>query len=366
MCGIVGCILKEDSDVAPILFDCISKLEYRGYDSSGIATVEDGNLHLFKTVGKLENLIEETSSGKKAKGFIGIGHTRWATHGKPSVENAHPHLGERFVLVHNGIIENENVLRKKYLEKTIFKSKTDTEVIVHLLEKFVSEGENVISAIKHIIAELEGSFALGIIDILNPDTLYAVKNKSPLLIGEGNGFNMIGSDFSAMLEKTDTFYDIADKEFAVITKESIKIYTSYGKETKKEPFKAHIDADDIEKGAYPHYMLKEIEEQPSVVRRIIKKYSEADGNLKIDDAIAEDIKKADKIYIIACGTSYHAALVGKVYLEKIAGKAADAYIASEFKTNMPLLSKKPLFVFISQSFEPFKASYASLYIYLIP
>ena len=349
MCGIVGFIGEENA--SPHLLNGLSKLEYRGYDSSGIATVSGKDLHIFKTVGVLNNLIEETQAGKKAEGFVGIGHTRWATHGKPSVENAHPHQSGRFVLVHNGIIENENTLRNKYLKNTVFKSKTDTEVIVCLLEKFVSEGEDVISAIKHLIAEMEGSYALGIIDLLSPDTLYAVKNKSPLLIGQGNGFNMIGSDAMAMLDKTNIFYEIADKEFAVITKESIKIYTSYGKEIKKEPFKAHIDLNDIEKGAYPHYMLKEIEEQPSVIRRIIKEYTQADGSLKIDDATIQDIKKADKIYIIACGTSYHAALVGKVYLEKIAGKAADAYIASEFKTNMPLLSKKPLFVFISQSGE---------------
>ena len=215
----------------------------------------------------------------------------------------------------------------------------------------VFAGEDVISAIKHIIAELEGSYALGIIDLLNPDRLYAIKNKSPLLIGKGDGFNMIGSDALAMLEKTNTFYEISDKEFAVITCESINIFTSYGKHVKKEPFLAHIDAEDIGKGAYPHYMLKEIEEQPSVIRRIIKEYTSSDGELKISPEISDAIKKADKIYIIACGTSYHAGLVGKYYLEKIAGKAADAYIASEFTATMPRLSKKPLFICISQSGE---------------
>ena len=349
MCGIVGYVGEEKA--APNLLAGLSKLEYRGYDSAGIVTYFENSFQLFKELGKLENLIKETDGGKKADGFIGIGHTRWATHGKPSRENAHPHLGHRFALVHNGIIENEAEIKKKYLKGIDFKSKTDSEAIVWLLEKFVSEGEDVTSAIKHIISELEGSYALGIMDLLNPDTLYAIKNKSPLLIGKGDGFNMLGSDMGAMLEKTDKFMEIADKEYAVITKDKIKIFTSYGKEIKKEPFLAHLDPEDIQKGVYPHYMLKEIEEQPSVIRRIIKEYSLPDGTLKIDEKIADDIKKADKIYIIACGTSYHAALVGKIYFEKIAGKAADAFIASEFKTNMPRLSKKPIFVFISQSGE---------------
>ena len=340
MCGIVGYIGGENA--SPILLNGLSKLEYRGYDSAGIATLENGNIFFEKAVGGLENLVLKTDGGKKLSGTMGIGHTRWATHGKPSVENAHPHIGERFVLVHNGIIENEAGLKKKYLKGVEFKSDTDTEVIVHLLEKFASEGEDVHSAIKHIIDELEGSYALAVIDKQNPDSLFAVKNKSPLLIGKGEGFNMIGSDAMAMLENTNTFYEIADREYAVITRDDISIYTSYGKKTKKEPFKAHIDVSDMEKGAYPHYMLKEIEEQPSVIRRIIKEYSDKSGNLKVSDEVISEIKKADKIFIIACGTSYHAGLLGKV---------ADAYIASEFVCNMPRLSKKPLFLFISQSGE---------------
>jgi len=208
MCGIVGFVGEENA--SPHLLNGLSKLEYRGYDSSGIATVSGKDLHIFKTVGVLNNLIEETQAGKKAEGFVGIGHTRWATHGKPSVENAHPHQSGRFVLVHNGIIENENTLRNKYLKNTVFKSKTDTEVIVWLLEKFVSGGEDVTSAIRHLIDELQGSYALAILDTQNPDIIYAVKNKSPLLIGRGDGFNMIGSDVTAMIEHTDTFFEIVE------------------------------------------------------------------------------------------------------------------------------------------------------------
>ncbi len=349
MCGIVGYI--GESEASPHLLKGLSKLEYRGYDSSGIATVSQEGLSLCKAVGKLENLMAKTNNGTLCPGSLGIGHTRWATHGKPNEANAHPHRAKRFVLVHNGIIENEVFLRQEYLNDVTFSSDTDTEVILWLIEKFVNEGEDVTSAIKHIIAELEGSYALAILDTQNPDIIYAVKNKSPLLVGKGDGFNMVASDAMAMLDLTDTFYEIHDKEYVIIKRDSVEIFTSYGKAVSRDTFKAHIDLSDVEKGTYPHYMLKEIEEQPSVIRRIIEKYSDENGNLKIDKAIADDIKNSDKVYIIACGTSYHAGLLGKFYLENIAEKMADAYIASEFTCNMPLLSKKPLFIFISQSGE---------------
>ncbi len=349
MCGIVGFI--GSNEAAPILLEGLSKLEYRGYDSAGIACLGGGGLNIIKAVGKLWNLIEKTDSGRAVEGTVGIGHTRWATHGKPNEENAHPHIGNRFALVHNGIIENEQKLRKTYLSDVEFKSSTDTEVIVWLLEKYIADGEDTQSAIKHLIAELEGSYALGIIDRENPDVIYAVKNKSPLLIGLGEGYNLIGSDAMAMLEKTDSFLEIADKEYAEISRESVTVYTSYGKRVKREPFKAQLDLSDIQKGTYPHYMLKEIEEQPSVIRRIIEKYTDSEGDLGVDSKIVTDIRNADKIYIIACGTSYHAGLLGKYYLENIAGKMADSYIASEFVHNMPLLSKKPFFIIISQSGE---------------
>ena len=349
MCGIVGYVGKES--VAPILLDGLSKLEYRGYDSAGIAVYEDNEIKIKKTVGKLDNLKEATKNGEIFKGTCGIGHTRWATHGKPTVINAHPHRSKRFVLVHNGIIENEVELREKYLKNVKFTSDTDTEVIAHLLQKFTDEGEDVEVAIKHIIAEVEGSYALGIMDITTPDRIYAVKNKSPLLIGKGDGFNMIGSDAMAMISNTNEFYEVHDKEYAVITRDFVKLYTSYGMEITRNTFKAELDVSDIEKGTYPHYMIKEIEEQPAVIRRIIQQYSDDNGVLSINKEIADDINNCDKIYIIACGTSYHAGLVGKQLLEKISLKPTETCIASEFVYNMPLLSEKPLFVFISQSGE---------------
>jgi glucosamine--fructose-6-phosphate aminotransferase (isomerizing) len=349
MCGIVGYIGEKQA--APILLEGLSKLEYRGYDSAGMAVFENGTIRIEKAVGKLKNLYAKTDDGKKINGIVGIGHTRWATHGKPTETNAHPHDSERFVLVHNGIVENEEFLRSKYLGDVSFKSETDTEIIAWLLDKFTKSGEDVEMAIRHLITEIQGSYALAILDRENPNVMYAVKNKSPLLIGKGEGFNMIGSDSMAMIANTNMFYEIQDKEYVVVTRDDVKIYTQYGKYIDRAPFKAELDLSDTEKGTYSHFMIKEIEEQPAVLRRIIHEYTNDDGNIVIDDAILEDVKNCDKIYIVACGTSYHAGLVGKQFFEKLAKKPADAYIASEFTNNMPLLSEKPFFIFISQSGE---------------
>lgn len=349
MCGIVGYI--GDKQVAPILLEGLSKLEYRGYDSAGLAVCNDEGVVIEKAVGKLENLYKKTENGTTLSGTKGIGHTRWATHGKPTEANAHPHVSERFVLVHNGIIENEGFLRSKYLKDVTFASETDTEIIPWLLDKFTQSGEDTEMAIRHLMSEIVGSYALAIIDRENPEVLYAVKNKSPLLIGKGEGFNMIGSDSMAMIANTNMFYEIHDKEYVVITKEAVKIYTQYGKLVKRATFKAELDLSDTEKGTYAHFMLKEIEEQPAVIRKLIRKYTDDNGDISIDKAILDDIAACDKVYIIACGTSYHAGLVGKQLFESMAKKPCDSYIASEFVHNTPLLSEKPFFIFISQSGE---------------
>lgn len=348
MCGIVGYIGEKQA--APILLDGLSKLEYRGYDSAGIAVFND-KITYAKAVGRLENLYKETNNGESCPGTVGIGHTRWATHGKPTVENAHPVITTRFALVHNGIIENEAALRAQYLEGVHFSSDTDTEVIVQLLQKFTDDGESVPVAIQHIMGIIEGSYALAILDSQDPDTLYAVKNKSPLLVGKGSGFNMIGSDAMAMISHTNEFYEIHDKEFAVITCENVTLYTSYAKKIERDTFTADIDLSDMEKGTYPHFMLKEIEEQPFVMRKIMQQYMDENGELSIDKKITSDLLASDKIYIIACGTSYHAGLIGQHFIERLAKKPAVACLASEFVYNMPLLSKKPFFIFISQSGE---------------
>ncbi|MGM9551965.1 MAG: glutamine--fructose-6-phosphate transaminase (isomerizing) [Clostridia bacterium] len=349
MCGIVGYI--GEKQVAPILLEGLSKLEYRGYDSAGIAVCNGNEVTITKAVGKLENLYKKTDNGQNVTGTKGIGHTRWATHGKPTEDNAHPHFSERFILVHNGIVENEEFLRSKYLKDVEFKSETDTEIIAWLLDKFTASGEDTPMAIRHLISEIQGSYALAIIDRETPDVLYAVKNKSPLLIGKGEGFNMIGSDSMAMIANTNVFFEIQDKEYVIITKESVEIYTQYGKHIVREPFRAELDLSDTEKGTYAHFMIKEIEEQPAVIRRLIKEYTNSDGEISVDEAILKDMRECDKVYIIACGTSYHAGLVGKQLIEKMAGKPTDSYIASEFVHNTPILSERPFFIFISQSGE---------------
>jgi len=349
MCGIVGYIGFDD--VKEIILGGLEKLEYRGYDSAGIAIVNNNQVYVCKEKGRIAQLRE--SINNDVKGILGIGHTRWATHGEPNKINSHPHQSssKRFTLVHNGIIENEDELRAKYLNGTNFTSDTDTEVIVQLIEKFVSDGESVELAIRHTMSELEGSYALAILDKEDMETLYAAKNKTPLLAGMGLGFNMIGSDAMAMISHTNRFYEIEDKEFLKITKDNIEIYTIYGNKITREPYSADIDASDTEKGTYPHYMMKEIEEQPFVMRKIMSGYADANGQMCMDSEIVENVRNCDKLYIIACGTSYHAGLIGKQFFEKISDKQTEVVIASEFIYNMPLLTKNPLFMFISQSGE---------------
>lgn len=349
MCGIVGYIGFED--VKEIILGGLEKLEYRGYDSSGIAVLDKNEVYICKEKGRIADLRNRID--KKITGTLGIGHTRWATHGAPNKTNSHPHQSssKRFTLVHNGIIENEEELKQKYLNETEFTSDTDTEVIVQLLERFVNDGEEVELAIRHTMSKLKGSYALAIIDKKDMNTLYAAKNKTPLLAGKGTGFNMLGSDAMAMINHTNIFYEIEDKEFLKITRDSIEIYTIYGNKVSREPYTADIDASDTEKGTYPHYMMKEIEEQPFVIRKIMAEYSDEYGNMSISSEILQDIRNCDKLYIIACGTSYHAGLIGKQFFERISHKPTEVIIASEFIYNMPLLTKKPLFMFISQSGE---------------
>lgn len=347
MCGIVGYI--GNNDVKNILLDGLEKLEYRGYDSAGIAVVNDG-IHIFKDKGRIANLREQVTESLEST--VGIGHTRWATHGKPNRRNSHPHQSKtgRFTIVHNGVIENEQELRETYLKGYNFVSDTDTEVIVALIEHFVEKKENVELAIRHVMNELHGSYALGILDAENPDVLYAAKNKSPMLIGLGDGFNMIGSDAMAMLQSTNQFVEIEDEEFIKLTREEVEIFNIPGAKVERAPYTAELDASDIEKGTYPHYMLKEIDEQPYVIRRIVEQYF-VDNKIDINEEIVEAVKGSDRIYIIAAGTSMHAGFVGKQLFEELTGIPTEVHIASEFVYNTPVLSKKPLFIFISQSGE---------------
>lgn len=349
MCGIVGYVGNEDTK--EILLKGLEKLEYRGYDSAGIAVMNEKGVHVFKEKGRIATLRENVD--EKVPATIGIGHTRWATHGAPSKVNAHPHQSstERFTLVHNGVIENFSQVRKEFLKDVELKSETDTEIIVQLIELFVKDGLEVEEAFRKTLSLLKGSYAIALLDNENDETIYVGKNKSPLLVGVGNGYNVVASDSMAMLQKTDQFVELMDEEIVIVTKEDITIKNLDGEVMERDPFTAELDSSDIEKGTYPHYMLKEIDEQPIVIRNIINQYQDKEGNLKLDDDIRKAMKKTDRIYIIACGTSYHAGLVGKELIEKMAQVPVEVHIASEFSYNMPLLSEKPLFIFISQSGE---------------
>ncbi|WP_221569334.1 glutamine--fructose-6-phosphate transaminase (isomerizing) [Alkalihalobacillus sp. TS-13] len=349
MCGIVGYVGTEDTK--EILLKGLEKLEYRGYDSAGIAVMNEKGVHVFKEKGRIATLRENVD--EKVPATIGIGHTRWATHGAPSKVNAHPHQSstERFTLVHNGVIENFAQVRKEFLKDVELKSETDTEIIVQLIELFVKGGLEVEEAFRKTLSLLKGSYAIALLDNENDETIYVGKNKSPLLVGVGNGYNVVASDSMAMLQKTDQFVELMDEEIVIVTKEDIIIKNLDGEVMERDPFTAELDASDIEKGTYPHYMLKEIDEQPIVIRNIINQYQDKDDNLKLDDEIRKAMKKTDRIYIIACGTSYHAGLVGKELIEKMAQVPVEVHIASEFSYNMPMLSEKPLFIFISQSGE---------------
>lgn len=349
MCGIVGYIGYKDAK--EILLSGLEKLEYRGYDSAGIAIRDAQDVHVFKEKGRIADLRKIVD--EKVSAVTGIGHTRWATHGVPSRENAHPHqsLSGRFTLVHNGVIENYEQLKKEYLLDVPLKSDTDTEVIVQLIELFVHEGLETEVAFRKTLQLLKGSYAIGLLDREDPETIFAAKNKSPLLVGLGEGFNVIASDAMAMIQVTDQFVELMDKEVVIVTKEKVIIENLNGEEVQRAPYTAELDASDIEKGTYPHYMLKEIDEQPLVVRKLIQAYQNEQEELTVDKEIIEAIKGADRLYIVACGTSYHAGLVGKQYLEKLAKIPTEVHVASEFVYNMPLLSKNPLFIFISQSGE---------------
>lgn len=349
MCGIVGFIGEQDAK--EILLKGLEKLEYRGYDSAGIAVQAANGVVVFKEKGRIAKLREIVDENVAAN--VGIGHTRWATHGVPSQVNAHPHqsTSERFTLVHNGVIENYELLKNEYLQDVNFVSETDTEVIVQLVEKQVKTGLTVEEAFRKTLTLLHGSYALALLDAENPDMIYVAKNKSPLLVGTGDNFNVVASDAMAMLQVTDQFIELMDKEMVLVTKEKITIQNLQGETIDRAPYTAELDASDIEKGTYPHFMLKEIDEQPLVIRNIIQKYQNEAGEIELDAEIRNAILESDRVYIIACGTSYHAGLVGKQFMERFAKVPVEVHVASEFSYNMPLLTEKPFFIYISQSGE---------------
>ena len=353
MCGIVG-VTGTDRSLS-ILIDGLKRLEYRGYDSAGVYVNDlQGNDYLVKRSGRIANL--EAALGDDVHGMAGIGHTRWATHGEPNEENAHPQYSqdERFYLVHNGVIENYAELKRDYLADVKFVSQTDTEVIVQLVDKFVVEDQLTTEAAflktLRLISD-DSSYAFVLIDKEQPDTLYVAKNKSPLLVGVADGYNMVGSDATSMIKETNTFMELGDHELVIVKPDHVTIKDFDGNEVKRDTFTVDMDPNAADKGTYPYYMLKEIDEQPAVMRKLVQNYFGNHETAQIDEAILKDMAAADHLYIIGAGTSYHAGLVGARIFDKLCGIPTSVHISSEFAYEQPLLSDKPFFIFLSQSGE---------------
>lgn len=350
MCGIVGVVGKPARD---IILNGLTNLEYRGYDSAGIYLNDlNGNEYLTKAVGRISNLKEKLTPDEQ--GLVGIGHTRWATHGKPTVDNAHPHFDEtkRFYLVHNGVIENYTELKEKYLQGVKFHSDTDTEVVVQLIGKIARDKNlDAFSAFKEALKLVKGSYAFLLVDNTEPDHVFIAKNKSPMMLGIGDGFNIIASDAISVLDQTKNFVDLQDGDVGDITKDSYTIETVDGKKVDREPHVLNIDPNAASKGTYEFYMLKEIDEQPGVMRHMSQNYLDENGEPKVDQDIIDAISKADRLYIFAAGTSYHAGLVGKTIFEHYTGIPTEVGYASEAGYHFPMMSKHPFFIFLTQSGE---------------
>ena len=349
MCGIVGVV--GNTNATDILIQGLEKLEYRGYDSAGVFLASEGKSQLVKAVGRIAEL---SSKAEGVEGTAGIGHTRWATHGKPTEDNAHPHRSEtgRFVLVHNGVIENYLEIKEDYLAGHHFKGQTDTEIAAHLIGKFAEEdGLSTLEAFKKALHIIRGAYAFALMDAEDPSTIYVAKNKSPLLIGLGDGYNMVCSDAMAMIRETNQYMEIHDQELVIVKADSVEVQDYDGNVKERASYTAELDLSDIGKGTYPYYMLKEIDEQPTVMRKLIQAYTDESGQVVVDPAIIKSVQEADRIYILAAGTSYHAGFASKKMLEELTDTPVELGISSEWGYGMPLLSKKPLFIFISQSGE---------------
>ena len=351
MCGIVGYIGSKNA--TDILLEGLGKLEYRGYDSAGIAVIKDNSIQVEKRKGRLA-VLKESLEDNHVEGNVGIGHTRWATHGEPSDVNSHPHLNNEHTVavVHNGIIENYLSLRQELTEKGYtFKSETDTEVLPFLIDYYY-EGD-LVEAVKKTISRLEGAYALGIIHKHHPDMLIAVRKDSPLVIGVGEGENFIASDIPAILNYTRQVYLIDNNEMAVLTNDSVEIMKTDGTKVDKEIYNVEWDVEAAEKGGYAHFMLKEIHEQPKAVKDTLSPRVDKDGMVNIKDLkLDEDyIKRINKVYMVACGTAYHAGLIGKAFIEKYANIPVVADIASEFRYANPFIDENTLMIVVSQSGE---------------
>jgi len=354
MCGIVGYI--GDQNVVPILMNGLKRLEYRGYDSAGLAVLQGHDIKILKKVGKI-SILEKSINGQKLKGIVGIGHTRWATHGEPNEINAHPHTGnkKKLALVHNGIIENYEILKKELQSKGhIFKTETDSETLCHLFEEYIDNGYDFIEAVRVGLSRVEGTFGLVIMNADNPDLLIAARRGSPLVIGLGNGENFIASDAAPLVGFTTNVVYLEDGELAIVTKNDMKVKTINDEPVKKAIEVIDTDLGEIEKSGYPHFMLKEIMEQPQTLANTMR------GRLLIQDGTTklggigmdlESLLYARRVIITACGTSWHAALIGEYMFEELVGIPVEVEYASEFRYRDPVLSNDSVVIAISQSGE---------------
>ncbi|HEX9020962.1 MAG TPA: glutamine--fructose-6-phosphate transaminase (isomerizing) [Nitrospirota bacterium] len=352
MCGIIGYIGKESA--VPILIEGLKKLEYRGYDSSGVAVLQNGKIEVRRAVGKLQNLEALLRSETLSSG-IGVGHVRWATHGRPSEENAHPHRAGSIVVVHNGIIENYTALKKDLAAQgRVFHSETDTEVIAHLIDSIAQKGVALEEAVREAAGHLEGAYAIAVIDERTPDIVVGARKGSPLVIGLGQGEFFIASDIPAILHRTRDVLFLNDDEMAVLSSEGVKITDLKGAQLSREVTRVMWNPVMAEKGGYRHFMLKEIYEQPRAIMDTIRgRFSPETGAIHLEELgpAYERIRAIKKIFIVACGTSWHAGLVGKYMLEELAAIPTEVDIASEFRYRNPLVGKDDLFIAITQSGE---------------
>lgn len=351
MCGIVGYIGKRNAQ--EVILQGLERLEYRGYDSSGIAINNGKEIEYKKFKGRL-TILENHLKENPIAGNLGIGHTRWATHGEPSDENAHPHLNEEetIAVVHNGIIENYIAIKEELINKGYkFKSQTDTEVVVHLIDSLY-EGD-LLTAVFKAVERLKGAYALGVISKDHPGELVAVRKESPLVVGLGEEENFIASDIPALLKYTRKVYFLENGEIVHLTKDDVKIYNQNREEVKKEVFTVSWDMEAASKGGFDHFMLKEIHEQPQAIKETLVRRLDDNGRIRLDDIklTKEDLDKITKVYIVACGTAYHAGLIGRYLIEKLAKIPVETDIASEFRYREPFVDENTLFIAVSQSGE---------------
>ena len=353
MCGIVGYVGAQEA--APILLDGLRRLEYRGYDSAGMAVCGPEGLQVCKTRGRLQALADLTEEGRTLTGTLGVGHTRWATHGEPNDINAHPQVSQSglFAVVHNGIIENYALLRAQLTAKGYaFRSETDTEVVAQLLDYYYAASRDVFEAVNSMLSAVEGAYALGIVCADAPDRLIAARKDAPLLLGYGDGENFIASDVTALLRHTRDIVYMDDGELAVVTRGGIRIYDERRRPIEKEHHHIDWDVDAAEKGGYDHFMLKEIYEQPDAIARAITGRIR-DGRVVLSDLTMTDreIRELGRVCIVACGSSYHVGMVGKYVLERLLRRPVEVSLASEFRYSDPIVGKGDLVIVISQSGE---------------